>query len=257
MNVSSNALRQHYYAWLASPAPYREGGGRVAGEKTVRGFRRGQAWEEEHAGAWKAIQEAVGQQGRSGADHKVWVWSDLHLFHANIIRYSKRPFYSAEQMNADLLAAAQAVVGPQDWLLFLGDLSLGPMEEVAQWMEQVPGRKACILGNHDVDRQEKWQAWQTLGFEAVADVQALELPEPWEMADGTRLQALWLTHYPLPTERIPPGVLNVHGHTHDVNLGGRRLNVSVEQVGYRPQELRPWVESQRLSMVATTHTHRT
>jgi len=168
------------------------------------------------------------------------------LFHKNIIRYSGRPFYSVDEMNASLLSAAQAVVGPNDWLFFLGDLSFGSMAQTQEWLGQLPGKLVTLLGNHDVDRQEKLHGWRSLGFKAVADVQAWELPTPWEMADGLRIHTVWFTHYPLANHLVPPGVLNVHGHTHDQNLGGRRLNASVEQMDYRPQEIRGLVERHAL-----------
>lgn len=243
MNTSQPSLRQHYYDWLASPAPDRPKGGRVAGEKTVRGFRRGQALAEQQAEAWKEIQHCLNQE--SGP--RVWVWSDLHLFHRNIIRYSGRPFFNLEQMNEELLKTAERLVGKEDWLVFGGDLSFGSMEDTRDWLAQLDCRKATLLGNHDVDRQEKVHGWESLGFEAVADVQAWDLKTPWEMQDGLRVQSLWLTHYPLPASRIPAGVLNVHGHTHTENLGGRRLNASVEQIDYQPQLLKDWVQGQRLA----------
>lgn len=250
MNSSQLQLRQHYYQWLASPVPGQPKKGRVAGEKTVRGFRQGGVWAEETQSQWDQAKNCL----LNPLGPQVWVWSDLHLFHKNIIRYSSRPFFSVDQMNESLLRAAEEVVRPGDWLLFLGDLSFGSMDDTADWLAQIDGHKATILGNHDVDRQEKVQRWRSLGFEAVADVQAWDLPEPWEMKDGLRVSSLWLTHYPLDASRIPAGVLNIHGHTHDINLGGRRLNASVEQVQYQPQPLREWVERQSLQPVWTGDT---
>ena len=38
----------------------------------------------------------------------VWLWSDLHLHHRNIIRYADRPHATVESMNAELLEAWRA-----------------------------------------------------------------------------------------------------------------------------------------------------
>ena len=38
-------------------------------------------------------------------DRPTWVWSDLHLHHRNIIRYTERPFASCEQMDGFLHGA--------------------------------------------------------------------------------------------------------------------------------------------------------
>ena len=37
-------------------------------------------------------------------DRRTWVWSDLHLRHANIIKYCIRPFASAQDMDRALMA---------------------------------------------------------------------------------------------------------------------------------------------------------
>ena len=45
-----------------------------------------------------------------------------------------------------------------------------------------------------------------------------------------------MTHMPL--RHVPDGCVNVHGHTHNTALTRtRHVNVSVEQIRYRPAEL--------------------
>ena len=48
---------------------------------------------------------------------------------------------------------------------------------------------------------------------------------------------LLLTHVPL--RRVPPGCVNVHGHLHAGRVKGStaHVNVSVEQIDYRPRRL--------------------
>ena len=43
------------------------------------------------------------------------------------------------------------------------------------------------------------------------------------------------THYPLL--EVPEGYVDVHGHIHQKPSKGRRINVSVEQLDYKPVEM--------------------
>jgi calcineurin-like phosphoesterase family protein len=52
---------------------------------------------------------------------KVFFTSDTHFGHANIIKYCGRPFASVEEMNRELIARWNAVVGPRDTVYHLGD----------------------------------------------------------------------------------------------------------------------------------------
>jgi calcineurin-like phosphoesterase family protein len=54
-----------------------------------------------------------------------WFTADLHLGHANIIAYCRRPFRAVDDMDAALLAAWEATVRPGDEVWVLGDLALG------------------------------------------------------------------------------------------------------------------------------------
>lgn len=51
----------------------------------------------------------------------VWFTADTHFGHANIIRYCKRPFASAAEMDEVLLRHINERVGVEDVLYHLGD----------------------------------------------------------------------------------------------------------------------------------------
>lgn len=220
------------------PLPAKQDGrreGLVAGKETRRGMRQGAQWSELTANAWQAFEQAW-----RTTPEDVFVWSDLHLQHANIIRYAQRPHGGVYHMDESLLANAQAAVQAHQWLLFVGDLAMWKdRAAVEAWMARCPGRKALVLGNHDVRGREcpkRVEDWQALGFEAVADVVALPA------AHG--LPALWITHYPLPRAALPADTLNVHGHSHTRVYAGPFVNACVEIVGYTPRNLRTWIEMQ-------------
>jgi hypothetical protein len=51
---------------------------------------------------------------RKNNDGKVYIWSDLHLGHENVIRYCNRPFAGVSEMNTVLLNAWKSTVKSSD-----------------------------------------------------------------------------------------------------------------------------------------------
>jgi calcineurin-like phosphoesterase family protein len=74
--------------------------------------------------------------------------SDHHFGHNNIIRYCNRPFSSTEEMNEKLIENWNKVVGPQDFVYYLGDFSLS-FRSVEVYTKRLNGLKLLIPGNHD------------------------------------------------------------------------------------------------------------
>ena len=79
---------------------------------------------------------------------RTWIWSDLHLYHKNIIRYCSRPFQSVEAMNEALLAAWKETVGEDDTIICGGDIALAgalKRERLAR-VRAMPGRNFWYAG---------------------------------------------------------------------------------------------------------------
>lgn len=156
---------------------------------------------------------------------RAWVWSDLHLGHENIIRYTGRPFSDAEAMDAALYREWEATVGDDDALIFVGDLAMRHAVGEHTWERIRAGRGAAkylVVGNHDLTGGGKLRVD---GFDQTGSVMLVDGDPP-----------LVFTHIPL--KAVPDGCVNVHGHTHDEPPRSTpHINVSVEQLGYRPVEL--------------------
>ena len=77
--------------------------------------------------------------------------SDWHLFHANIIKYSKRPFQDSVEMNRKILDNMNNVITEDDWLYFLGDMALVYDEKhLIYWLDGLRCKNICFIkGNHD------------------------------------------------------------------------------------------------------------
>lgn len=229
-SLTLESLRTTYYSHLTSDIIRDEGKpGKVAGKETRRGLRQGAIWAQLTQDSWREFLACW-----ENTPEDILVWSDLHIGHENIIRYTKRPYISLADMDEKLLTAAKQNILPHQWVLFVGDVAIWKDHDyIASWLKECPGRKALILGNHDVhgpERPRRIEQWQDLGFEAVSD--CLVIPQ----AHG--VPTLWTTHYPLPADKIPENSLNLHGHTHQLILSGPLVSACVELIGYQPIPLK-------------------
>ncbi|MDE0659050.1 MAG: metallophosphoesterase [Gammaproteobacteria bacterium] len=159
------------------------------------------------------------------AQGSVWVWSDLHLGHDNIIRYTNRPFADSRAMDSALYDNWATTVGCDDEIIFVGDLAMRAAVGPHTWQRIRDGRgakKRLVIGNHDLTGSG---SLRVDGFNEIGAVL---------FADGD--PPLVFTHIPLT--RVPDGCVNVHGHTHnEPTRASRHINVSVEQLDYRPVAL--------------------
>ena len=100
---------------------------------------------------------------------KIWFSSDLHLMHDRDFVYKPRGFNSVYEMNEQIIKNFNEVVDDGDDLYLLGDLMLNDNVAGMQLLNQLPGRKHIILGNHDTNtRVELYktgrQVVEILGF---------------------------------------------------------------------------------------------
>lgn len=77
--------------------------------------------------------------------------SDLHLGHANIIKYCKRPFSDVDSMNKTILENINDTVKTNDKLWILGDVALGDREKSLNLLNNLETRNIVVIaGNHDL-----------------------------------------------------------------------------------------------------------
>ena len=98
---------------------------------------------------------------------KIFVISDTHLNHTNIIKYCNRPFSSVEEMNKAIIDNWNNTVGPDDYVYMLGDFCLGGVETVKELCSQLNGHKILIKGNHDHCSNK---VYREAGFETVVNI---------------------------------------------------------------------------------------
>lgn len=156
----------------------------------------------------------------------IWVISDTHLNHRNILNFIDeegnrvRPFGSVNEMNEKIIDRWNSVVKPGDKVYHLGDVAFGSKKEFPDLWAKFNGKKRLIVGNHDdikfmtpyFDKVMMWRVWMDHG--------------------------LLFSHVPVhqsafTNNRI--GLFNVHGHIHsNPTPDGPYFNVSVEAVNYTP-----------------------
>lgn len=175
-----------------------------------------------------------------------FVTSDTHLGHARISALADRPFRTVDHMDDALIRAWNARIGPDDIVLHLGDLALGPIETSVAATAQLNGRRFLVPGNHD-RVSPATQSRRAIERFASSYERAGWTLLP-EIIQGTRHgRALLASHYPYvgdstPIERhsshrpFDSGLPLLHGHTHARDHGphGRMFHVGVDAFGYAP-----------------------
>lgn len=161
----------------------------------------------------------------------LFVTSDLHFGHKNIIEYCNRPFPCLKDMNAGLIEIWNSKVGPEDTVYHLGDLSFdrdhskkdGPLFEL---LTRLNGHKVFVLGNHDrhISSKLKQLAHGRFPLPKVQSVHDyLEVD-----VNGTKVV---MFHYPCAEwHGSHRGSVMLHGHCHGnrQDLPGRILDVGID-----------------------------
>lgn len=157
--------------------------------------------------------------------NKVWLISDTHFFHSNIIDYENRPFRKedgstdAEKMNEVMISNWNSVVGNDDKVFHLGDFVFGNKLKISEILKKLKGRKILIMGNHD--RKHSVKAFLECGFENVYKHSII-------------YNDVILSHKPIDIHKLCY-YKNVHGHVHTKSLqSDRHINVSAEVNNYTP-----------------------
>ena len=157
--------------------------------------------------------------------NKIWVTSDTHFHHKNILVYeaASRPFKDCPEMDMALIDRWNERVGPEDVVFHLGDFAFASKNTISVIAHRLNGRKFLLLGNHD--RVRKFD-WEHLGFDHV-------LQRPFIMDDR-----FIFSHEPL--EEIPDGKINIYGHVHGSayfnTIDHNRICVCVERWNCAPIE---------------------
>jgi len=192
-----------------------------------------------HPQKWEALDRVIylKEDQVSLAGREVWVWSDLHFYHKNIIDFSDRPFLNVEEMNETLILSHNEYVEPDDISIWVGDVGFASETKINELLDRCNGYKILILGNHDFHRKKRPLK---LNFDEIHLVYPIETPEV----------GLLLTHYPM--DNIPYPWVNIHGHLHAypnaVSGHPLHINVCCELHNYRPVNLQRLIQDAKMRL---------
>lgn len=79
--------------------------------------------------------------------------ADWHLGHENIIKYCKRPFADADEMDAAIIGNVNEVAGPKDRVICLGDIATKRGNLAAYKARFICQNILIVPGNHDREKE--------------------------------------------------------------------------------------------------------
>jgi calcineurin-like phosphoesterase family protein len=149
----------------------------------------------------------------------IFVVSDTHFCHENIIGYCGRPFHDVHHMDEMMVQNWNKVVSQNDKVYHLGDVYLSKAPRAKELLKRLNGTKVLILGNHDNGRDQLLHAIFTRIY-------------AYRFLPDTKL---FLSHVPSHVGSIKEGFINVHGHIHNnPSPPGPYFNACVEHHNYAP-----------------------
>lgn len=130
--------------------------------------------------------------------------ADLHFGHKNCLAFDNREFPSIEAHDEALIERWNSVVGIDDDVWILGDISWHPAMKTIEIFNRLNGTKHLCVGNHD-KKLLRNQDVQKL-FVEIVDYKEIRLD------DGT---GIVLCHYPIPCYNNHfYGWVHLYGHVH-------------------------------------------
>ena len=170
----------------------------------------------------------------TGSERQRFFTSDLHLSHANVIKYCNRPFRNADEMNEKIIENWNSVVTPQDIVYIVGDVIFEKDENKRIWLlNRLKGEKHLIKGNHDrIITGRTAKCFNHIENSGLREIKVPDL-DGW---GGN--QVIVMCHYPLLTwNKGHYGSYMLHGHCHGTlkeDPNSRRFDVGVDCWDFTP-----------------------
>lgn len=153
----------------------------------------------------------------------IYVTSDLHFGHKNIIKYENRPYKTIDDMNCDYIKLWNSKIKSEDLVYILGDFSWLKPVETTKILKQLNGRKTLIIGNHDCTFLNKSYFDSTM-FEEITHYKEIKLNK----------QLICMCHYPIADwNGKENGSIHLYGHVHTIQNDAEKFMESQRQQGYK------------------------
>lgn len=121
--------------------------------------------------------------------NRVWLSSDYHFGHFNILKYCGRPFSNIGEMNDEIIRKHNEVVKKDDMVFCLGDIAF---KHGLSFIEKMNGIFFFVRGNHD-DKKTRRISHKTIAFECKGK-HFLCVHNPKNIIDGFDLNIVGHVH---------------------------------------------------------------
>lgn len=165
---------------------------------------------------------------------KIFVTSDLHFGHKNIIEYENRPYKNIEEMDFAYINMWNRQVKNEDLVYILGDFSWYKGEKTNDILRQLNGNKILIKGNHDKNFLDDKKFNKTL-FEEICDYKEIKI-------NKTKIV---MFHYPIIDWNAKNnGSIHLYGHVH--SMKNEDTNYMINQINCYNVGIDIWKKLKRL-----------
>lgn len=129
-----------------------------------------------------------------------FITSDTHFRDERLIPFKVRDFKNVKEMDRTLVKRWNAVVGPTDEVIHLGDFTLGTnKQDLRDLVRELNGRIILVKGNHDMETNDYYK---DCGFYEVYSYPII-------------YENFILTHDPNSVLPIREGYTLLYGHVHN------------------------------------------
>ena len=168
----------------------------------------------------------------------IWITSDHHFNHANVMTYCNRDFKNVDEMDEALIDAWNKHVKKDDLVYYLGDFTLGGKSDAERYFLRLNG--AIRVLEYPWHHDKRWlqgQLYYSRKHEVVLDRAIVALEHELPDFDIPVI----LCHFPIEEwDRKHYGSIHLHGHSHgNAPKMKNRLDVGVDSAYKLTGEYRP------------------
>ena len=139
----------------------------------------------------------------------IFFTSDQHFGHTNVIKYTKRPFQSVEEMDQELINKWNEKVSKNDIVYHLSDFTLGNVALAKKYFIQLNGIISVLSNPWHHDKR-----WLSYKEEYYSKNHPVKLLPPMIVLEEFEVPIV-LCHYPLAEwDRKHYGSWHLHAHSH-------------------------------------------
>ena len=179
-------------------------------------------------------------------DKKVWITSDTHYSHRNMVRGitrwrtledeipidDTRDFQTLEEMDDTIVNNINRVVMEDDVLIHLGDWSFFNINKIGEFRNRINCKEIHLtLGNHDHHLESNKEDCRRF-FNTINDCLSIEYMN----------ETIEAMHYPIESWRNKSkGTIHLHGHQHLLpgkNINKRKMDIGIDtHPNFQPYDL--------------------